>query len=66
MGLLQTTYPPCICPTQVIALILDPPLPHLICIVVWTVVIYYNSSIIMHSYIAMMKRLRLEQLAHVS
>ena len=37
IGLLQTTYPPCICPTQVIALILAPPLPRLTCIVVWPI-----------------------------
>ena len=66
IGLLQTTYPPCICPTQVIALILAPPLPRLTCIVVWPILIYHNFSCIMHSYIAVMKRYRLEQLAYVS
>ena len=47
---------PCIWPTQVIALILAPPLPRLTCIVVWPILIYHNSSCIMHSYIAVMKR----------
>ena len=47
VGLLQTTYSPCICPTQVIALILAPPLPHLTCIIVWPVAIYHNSSYIL-------------------
>ena len=45
--LLQITYPPCISPTQVIALLLAPPLPRLTYIVVWPVAIYHISGYIL-------------------